>query len=340
LFTYQSNINLGDAAEIIRRSEHVTVVTHAKPDGDAFGAVVALSAALRQMDKQVHAWFVPPVPQSFCQLRGGESVGLFKKETVLDESDLVVVLDTGAESQLAPMGEQLKAMLPQTMIIDHHLSGGLKARWRYVDQQAAACCEIVTELLDHLTVDFGPVISNALYVGIAADTGWFRFSNTRPQTFELAARLLRCGVDHADLFTKVEQYERPQKLALMVRALDSVKLMDQNRVAVMQLCAKDFHETHCDVSDTERFIDIPQVVASVNTVVLITEPPANKNEPQPAIRVSFRSKPGQSAVNVAELAGLFGGGGHARAAGAKIDLPLERVVDQVTAAVVRSSISP
>ena len=329
---YHSNIELAEAARLIRGAARVTVVTHAKPDGDAFGSVVAMTAALRGRGQQVTGWFVPPVAESLMSLRGGDGVRLFEDGSELDPVDLVLVLDTGAMSQLLPMREQLEPHLPRTLVIDHHLSGDLAAKWRYIDGEAAACCELIASLLDQMEIPIDdPIVSDALFVGIAADTGWFRFSNTRPQTHELAARLRRAGVDHAQLYAMLEQNERAEKLALMNRALNSLKLLAGGTVALMGLRAGDFKETGAALSDTEQFVDIPQIVGSVQPVAMITEPP-HHHPPEP-VRVSFRSKPGPSALNVAELANQFGGGGHARAAGARIDSPVDEVISRVAAAI-------
>lgn len=331
---YRSNISIADVARRLGEAKSVIVITHAKPDGDAFGSVVALAGALRGGKRQVNAWFAPPVPESLAILCGAEHVDLFENGSTFGEADLVVVVDTGATSQLAPMLAQLEPHLPHTLIIDHHLTGDLPAQWRYIDGEAAACCEIVAAVLDEMGIGLNdPVVSKALFVGIASDTGWFRFANTRPKTHQLAARLLLADVNHSQLYAQLELNERAEKLALMSRALDSLQLLAGGSVAVMVLRAEDFVETGADVSETERFVDIPQVVASVQTVVLITQPPATDDDDQPAIRLSFRSKPGDGARNVADVAGLFGGGGHARAAGARVAEPLDRVIRRVTEAV-------
>lgn len=357
---YQSNIDLTEAVEMIRRADRVAITTHAKPDGDAFGSTVALTAALKQIGSHVSAWFIPPVPANLTLLRGAELVELYDPSVKMEAPSLLVVVDTGAWSQLTPMREMLTGSLDHTLIIDHHLVGDLPAAYRYVDGQAAACCEVVSKFIDELQATdmsgadlFTPTVCEALYVGIASDTGWFRFSNARPETHELAARLIRGGVDHAKLFRVLEQTQRPEKLALDSRALDSLKFLAQGRVAVMVLRADDFIETGALMQETDQIVDIPQMVESVQLVVLVTEPPphhhghgsvteaetraasANKSDGQ-AIRLSLRSKPGQDAVNVAELTGRFGGGGHARAAGAKVHAPLDEVVERISAAAVEA----
>jgi phosphoesterase RecJ-like protein len=332
---YQSNLNLQQAAQWLQGLQRVMLTTHSKPDGDAFGSVVATAALLTKLGKQVHAWFVPPVPASFAKLPGAAMVNTYVPGMALPQVDGLVVLDTGAWSQLSPLRSVLEPMLERTLIIDHHLSGDMAARWRCIDSSAAACCEVVADLADALGPGVSdPHVANALFVGIASDTGWFRFSNTSPRTHRLAARLLDTGVDHAGLYAQLEQTERVEKLRLLIRALDSLQLLAHEQAAVMVLRKDDFAQSGAWLEETERFVDFPQAVSTVKLVALITEPPDNgAGSP---VRVSLRSKPGEGAVNVAALAARFGGGGHARAAGAKIDAPLDQVVRQVSEALVEA----
>lgn len=338
---YVSTLDLDAAADLIRRADGpVIILTHAKPDGDAFGSVVALAATLRAIGKTASAWLVPPVPSPFTELRGGSLVQVYHDEPPpeLPEAALWVVLDTGAWSQLGAMGEHLKPHLDRTLIIDHHLSGNVPAEHRYIDGTAAACCEIVAELADKLLggltckdAELSRTLCEALFIGIASDTGWFRFSNTSPRTHALAARLLEAGVDHAALYQQLEQTERPQKLALLIRALDSLRLFADGRAAVMILRGSDFAETGALEEETERLIDIPQQVGTIQVIVLLSEKRNGNGPGEPSVttRMSFRSKPGPNAVNVADLAARFGGGGHARAAGARMDAPVEEVLPKV-----------
>lgn len=352
---YRSNVSLAEAARRIAGASRIAVTTHAKPDGDAFGSVGAMVAALRtrQPQTQVTGWLMPPIPEGFRTLAAWPLVREFEQGDAIGEPrepDLVLVLDTGAWAQLGPMRPLLEPLTDRMLIVDHHISGDVEAAWKYIDSTAAACCTVVAELLDvmvgvsandvpchggadpnALIRDF--TIAEALFAGVASDTGWFRFSNTTARTHRLAARLIEAGVDHADLYTRLEQSERPEKLTLQMRAMQSLKLLADGQLAVMVLRAEDFRETGASIAETERFVDIPQSVASVKTVALITEPPEEEGDDgKPAVRISFRSKPTPDAVNVAKLAERFGGGGHARAAGAKLDAPLEEVVRQIEAA--------
>lgn len=339
---YTSTFTLSAAADLIRQTDGpILICTHAKPDGDAYGSVVALAAALRTIGKNVSPWLVPPIASALTELRGYNLVNVYSEEppSQLPDAALIIILDTGAWSQVGSVGEHIKPRLDRTLILDHHLSGDIAAKYRYIDGEAAACCEIVAELVHELLgglacddSDATCTICEALFVGIASDTGWFRFSNTSPRTHQLAAQLIEQGVDHTALYQKLEQTERPQKLALLIRALDSLRLFAEGRAAVMILRGTDFAETGALEEETERLIDIPQQVGTIQVIVLLSEKRNGNGDGGDAeltTRMSFRSKPGPGAVNVAELAQKFGGGGHARAAGARMAKPAEEVLPLV-----------
>ncbi len=232
----QSTLSLPQAARWLTDTPGPTlVVTHAKPDGDAFGSTIALVAALTTLGQTARGLFVPPLPDALGELAGADLADVWDADYRLPfNPGRIVIVDTGAWSQIGPLRETIEPHLDDTLILDHHLSGNVSAGHRYVDGQAAAACEIIAELIDLLlapsesklspsdsaaadasaAAELRRVIDDALFVGIASDTGWFRFSNVRPQTHRLAADLIGRGVDHATLYQKLEQCERPEKLAL------------------------------------------------------------------------------------------------------------------------------
>ena len=333
-FEYESNVDLDQAAERIADATQVTLITHAKPDGDAFGSVAALAAALRLAGGEVAARLMGPVSGSLETLRGMEHVKLYHDGDPLPESELLVIVDTGAYSQVEPVREQVEAHCDQTLILDHHLSGDIEAKWRYIDSEAAAACEIVAEVIRriHAPALEDPTVTESLFVGLASDTGWFRFSNTRPQTHHLAAELLAAGVDQADIYRRLEQAERPEKLALIARALHSLDLLADGQFAVMTLTSDDFAQTGARPEETERIIDLPQVLMGVKVAVLITE----SSDGGGPVRVSFRSKAVDHPVDVSAVAQSLGGGGHARAAGAKMEGTVDEVRQRVREAVAEA----
>lgn len=326
--TYASNTTLNRIAARLAEAQRVLLTTHAKPDGDALGAVAALGRALELKGKTVERRIIPPVPPALAGVFNGTKLVTHNgPDAAVGDFDAVVVVDTGAWSQLDALRPWLETQHDKAIVIDHHLHGDDVGAAKFIDATAAAACEIVADLIDEMGVAHDALIRDALFVGIASDTGWFRFSNCSPRTHELAARLQSEGVDHAALYAATEQGERPQKLQLMVRALDSLRMVADSRAAVMCLRLKDFAETGARPDETERFVDIPQVVGDVQVVALVVE------QAEGPTRVSLRSKPGDGAVDVNALARRFGGGGHARAAGAKIAQPIDGAVDAVVSGI-------
>ncbi len=343
--SYESNITLDEVAAMLEKAAQVLVTCHAKPDGDAFGSVVALSQALRKKGVQVDTLLIPPIPHEFRNFAGIEHCIEYDQMQWSAPYDLAVICDTGAWSQLSPMRPKFAQHLDHCLIIDHHTTGDVEARWRYIDTQAAATCEIVADLLtmmDHLpegSLFDDQVICEALFTGIATDTGWFRFSNTTSHTLQWAGRLIDAGVSQAELYQKVEQAARPAKLALMAAALGNCRLLADGRAALMTLTRQDFLDAGAGAEDTDRLVDLPQIVGQVQLVALISDAPNRLGEPggdAPRIGISFRSKSGPEAIDVAKLAGQFGGGGHHRASGAKMkgafDAVAQKVADALEAA--------
>ena len=326
---YQSNTTLPQIAQRIAQANRVLITTHAKPDGDALGSIIALGKAMESCGKTVEYRVMPVLPGNLSFLSDKIEVVVHEGAAAqsITEPDLVIVTDTGAWSQLEPMHAWLADRHDKTIVIDHHLHGDDVASLTYINARAASVCEIVSELIEEMGVSFDPLMAKALFVGIASDTGWFRFSNTRPATHRLAARLIEMGVDHAAIHAMAEQAERPEKLALLVRALDNMQLIAGGHAAVMTLRESDFVETGARYEETERFVDVPQMTKSVQVVALIVENHGHKT------RISFRSKPGEDAVDVNQLARQFGGGGHARAAGAKIEADLDEIKPKIVSAI-------
>jgi len=332
---HETNTTLAAIAARLVAAESLLVTTHAKPDGDALGSSAALAEALRAMGKTVYLRLMGPMPVNLRCVADRVIHDMHEQAgPIADEPDCIVLLDTDSRSQVDPLADWLAARWERVIVIDHHLAGDGLGAMRYIDAGAAATAEIIAGLLGYMAAEpakymtkaRGALLSEAVFLGIASDTGWFRFSNTRPATHELAAQLQESGVDHAALYVATEQGERVAKVRLLARALGSMELRANDHAALMALRRADFEASGASADETERFVDIPQMAAAVRVVVLAVEQ-------DDATRISFRSKPGDGAIDVSALAGQFGGGGHARAAGAKVKQPLDEVLPRLRAAV-------
>ena len=235
----------------------------------------------------------------------------FPKELDLRSYDTLLVVDTGTWSQLPGLKERLAELPARKLVIDHHLTQEDWASPRLVLNDAGAAGEVVAELLEEWGVRLDKQIATALFVAVVMDTGWFQFSSTRPFTLRLAATLLEAGVDMDAIHKRLNQSERAERVRLQTRAMQSLELLAGGQVAVMTIRKQDFIDSGADVPDTENLINVPMQIGTVEASILITEP----MDAGP-VRVSLRSK---GKVDVARFAEQFGGGGHARAAGLKLD---------------------
>lgn len=337
-----------DVAATLRTARRVAIVTHAKPDGDAAGSTLALARALRLAGIDAHCWYVAPMPRWFEAIAGDTPAHVFEAPAhgrkgltpdALPEPDAIVVADTGSWAQLDDLAPWVRARTERTIVIDHHLSGDPDmSAARLLMPDAAAAAEIVADVCVLLTGVPGAAalpleIAEPLYLGLATDTGWFRYSNTSPRTLRLAADLREVGVDAPRLFQLVEQQDRPARLRLLARALASLELLAGDRVAIMRLSRADFEFAHGDTDDTTGFASDILSVAPIQVGVLLTETAPKPGKP-PLSKASLRSKPGPHAVDVAALTKALGGGGHARAAGVKLPLPIDQARDALVSAIL------
>ena len=327
--TYAGNIDLQAAAQWIAAQRSIVLTTHLKPDGDAIGTSLALARAIRQAcpNTTVDLWYAGVLPDFLPELLDGESFTHIDTGPLpsTEDVDAFVIVDTGAWSQLAPVRAALEGHAAQTLIIDHHLSGDAEiADRRIIDPSAAAAAQIVAELcailLDVKTSELPEPIASPLYMGLATDTGWFRFSNVTPATMRLAADLIQAGVDHTEFYRIIEQRDHPGRLRLLGRALRTLAFYPlkgvPDRVAIMGLTRDDFARAGARPGDTGGFADRPLSIASVAVSIVLNE--VTDEEGNPMTKISMRSKPGPEAVDVNQIAMQVGGGGHARAAGARI----------------------
>ena len=318
--------------EILTRSKRVLVTTHVRPDGDALGSSAALVLGMKQKGIDPDVLLLSHLPRKYSFIYDEAGVrhidveAGFPADFSLDGYDAIVVVDTGTWSQLPGLRERVEKFSKPKMVIDHHLTQQDWADVKLVDTSAGACAEIVAELLERWGVRLDSRMATALFVGIVADTGWFMFSNTRPVTLRLAARLMETGVDTDRVYQLLYQNERAERIALHTRGLAGMELLDNGRIAVMKIRKSDFADVKAHINDTENLINVPLQIRTVEVSVLISEPLDSG-----PVRVSLRSK-GQ--VDVARFAEQFGGGGHARAAGLKFETSLDEAHDKVVSALL------
>jgi phosphoesterase RecJ-like protein len=342
--SYSTNTTIEALARELRGARRVLVTTHQKPDGDAMGSVLAVVRACEAVGVAAEGWVVDPCEGNLRAFEGPTKVTHVDPRAPRlpeGEFDLAVVVDTGAWTQLEVLAPWLRAMHSRVIGLDHHARGDEVAARRVVDVSCGSCTALLVELVQAMGVelragadDLGRhSIAEAIYMGLATDTGWFRFPNARAKEFVLAAHMLIAGVDKNAMYQQLEQSSRAERMLLQARALSSLEFVVAGRalgggeIAIMRLRASDFTETGALLEETSGLVNEPMEVASVRASVLVVEDTAAG-----VVKLSFRSKPaGEDGrfVDVNELAARFGGGGHVHAAGAKRKASLDAVVDEV-----------
>lgn len=304
------------------------IVSHRRPDGDALGAMLGLAEALGQMQVEPLVTLFEAVPARYAFLVADRDLHRWDREcTVLrDTCDALVIVDTCSYAQLEPLREFLDRA-PRTLVIDHHPTGdgiGLRAGdLRLIDDHAGAVCLLIAEWIQVARLRTTPTIATALFTGLATDTGWFRFSNANARELRSGARLIEAGAQSHKIYDAVFQREPAAKLRLIGRMLQQMALHADGKIALLTLRRADFDAVGADRTMTEDLVNEATRLANTELTILVME------EPDGSVRANFRSK---TRVNVARLAQRFGGGGHARAAGARPKGAWDEVVTQILAA--------
>lgn len=305
-----------EIADRVREAGRVAVVTHRRPDGDALGCVLALARALPSVGAGVDAFLMGGIDPALVGVIRDTPWRSADEEQPGDDYELIIVVDTGAWAQLEPIKGWLRRHHERVVVIDHHVHGDGVAALGVVEPTAAATAVLVTALLDELGCPLTEAIAEALFVGLATDTGWFRYANANAEAFRLAARLIDVGVDRAGLFQRLEETHRPERLRLEARALASVEYERKETVAIMALTVEDFRDTGGSIHDLTGLVNRPMIVDRVRASILLAE-----IEPS-MTKISLRAKEsagaGAEVIDVNALARRLGGGGHVLAAGARM----------------------
>jgi phosphoesterase RecJ-like protein len=315
------------AVELVDDAGSILATTHTRPDGDACGCMAALSEALTALGKEVTLLLISPMPQWYEFLFEkkvpvlGEDVSVEQlTQGSFGDFDLLIIVDTNSRSQLLEFEQYVKQTDRPILVIDHHVTSDGLGDVELVDPDAAAAAVILHDLFKHADWPITEKIARALLVAIATDTGWFQFSNTDSRVLRTCAQLIDSGADPRQLYHDLYENFSPQRFKLMVAMLNTLELHLDGRYATQYLRVSDFEQTGASYTDTENLINECQRIGTVQVTALFVELRDGR------IRCSLRSR---GAVNVSEIAGKFGGGGHKMAAGTYLPGPLENAKKQI-----------
>jgi len=313
---YLSDFHLMQAiAERIQASERLILACHIRPDGDAIGSMTGLGLILKQAGRDVMMYCEDPVPEGLAFLPGTAQV---VSEITEDDAAgaTLVVLDCSERSRIGRSGKWLFEKCARIVVLDHHLAhdtictGEEKDRClEYIDPGVCATGVLVLLLAHVLGWPVDEEAATALYAAIMTDTGGFRNSNTDELALAAAHFLVKRGARPYEVASMLYNNYPPRKFRLLALVLKTLEILRDGKVAVIQATPDMFRAAEAKKEDTEEFVNLPRSISGVEVAAFIKEIPSGQ------VSVSLRSK---SWANVAEIAQVFGGGGHMRAAGFRV----------------------
>ena len=308
------------AAEL-RARQRFLITSHLKPDGDSIGSQMAMAGALRALGKDVRIVNHDQAPSPLLTFPWVDQIEI--ADRVEGDYDAALVMECGDLARTGVEGLERYFIVN----IDHHPGNGMFGAINWFDASAAACGEMVFDLVRALGVPMTPEIATHIYVAILTDTGSFHYSSISPRTFDICRQALEAGVDPVSVARNVFDSNNIGRLRLFGAVLGSVELEDSGRLATIYLDRAMARAAGGTYDDTEGLINLPLTVKEIQAVAFFKE----VNHAQ--YRVSLRSK-GQ--IDVGEVAKRFGGGGHKNASGCTVDGTLPEVRTQVIPLVVEA----
>lgn len=299
--------------QIGRRSRFV-LTSHARPDGDAIGSVLACSQILRSMGKQADVFLYDAVPQIYRPLPFSEQVQQVPR--IPEDYDAAIILECDSLQRTRLEGLERKYLIN----IDHHTSAKPFANVNWIDPQACATAEMIFRLAREAGVKLDADIATCLYTAVLTDTGSFSFVGTSERTFALAQELVRAGADPVRIAQNVYFSNPTSKMRLLGAALS--RLHRDGALAWMYVTRDDMDRAGAAEEDCEGLVNYALAIECIEVAAFFRE----LNDGR--FRVSLRSK---GAVNVACIAEMFGGGGHECASGCAIEGPLSVAAERILA---------
>ena len=302
-------LSIEEAADKLWGAERVLILFHVNPDGDATGSAFALRHTLEAIGKR--AWCISPseVPERLLFAMGrSQNSSLYESIPEDFAPDLIVSVDTASPSQLGGLYEIYNDKID--LMIDHHAKGTVYAD-NYIVPGASSCgevlCAIIDVLLGRAGIDMPLRVSELVYTALSADTGCFRYNNTSASSHTLAARLLLCGVNTADINHKLFGIKTLKQMQVEHAGFERMNFYSGGRIAMIAFPYDLKNQYGATDENLETLIDVARCVKGVEVAAVIKQP-TEENK----FRVSMRSS---CDFDVSEICSHYGGGGHERAAG-------------------------
>lgn len=301
---------LQQIAEHIRATDDFLVVSHVSPDGDALGSMLAMSELLATLGKQVRLFNESGLPERFQWLTLRREILQTLPEK---EPQTIITLDCGSPERT---GTLIAPWLSSKTVIniDHHLGNPLFGSINWVEKHVSSTGEMVGLLAHELGVPLAGLLGEYVYLALISDTGDFCFSNTRPETLEMAAEILRLGLLPGPFHEQKQSTGTINQLQMRGAVMQQARLYSYGRISLISFTRDLFRHTSTGPEDAEGLVNTVLYLRGVRVAISVRE------EDNGSIKFSLRSK---GNTNVQTIAAQFGGGGHRNAAGGTLHMSMD-----------------
>ena len=307
-------MTLDNILEEIKKADKIAIVVHENSDGDAIGSALAMKLALKQLEKEADV-IIPEFPKVFEFLPGADKI---IKESEVGKYDLAISLDCASTKLLNGCAKYFDDAGTR-VLIDHHSSNTMYADFNYVDQDAPACAQLLLVVFSYFGITVTKDIGTCILTGIITDTGGFRYDGVTAETFRFVSELCEKGVKVSKVYQQVFASKTRAKFELHRIALNRLEFLYDDKVTFTYVTKEDEALVGASNGDYDGIVENGRDVENVEVSVFL-------RETDKGIKVSLRSK---NYVNVSQVAMMFGGGGHIRAAGCTIQGTIEQAKNQI-----------
>ena len=301
---------IAQIVDAIRARRRFVLSSHSRPDGDSIGSQLAMAYALREMGKQAIAINADPAPPPLMAFPGVPEIRI--APAAEGDFDAAIIMECGDLKRTGVTGLERCYVIN----IDHHPGNSGYGQINWFDSSAAACAEMVYDVVRALGVPLTREIATHVYLAIHTDTGSFHYSGISPKTFEICRECLLAGVDPVQVARSLYDSNNMGRLKLFGAVLGAMQIDATGRIAIVYVDREMARAAGGTYEDTEGLVNLPLTVKEIEAVVFF------KQEQGDEYRVSLRSK---GDIDIGVIAKEYGGGGHKNAAGVTITGPLEQL---------------
>lgn len=308
----------------IKRAEKILIVSHVNPDGDTLGSMCALKLLLGdKADTLIQTPASAGVPDTYKFLP--EINSSKNLDNVQNVYDLVITVDVASIDRMVESARQIFDNARMTINIDHHKTNKGYAKLNYIKGDASSAGEVLYNIFKTRNIEITKDIADCLYVSILTDTGGFRYENTKPETLEIAADLIKLGVDNADITKRCYNKKAKNMVLFQASIVSKARFLFNDRVAIVLIDENDFKKFNANNEYTEGIAETLRTIKTVEISAVL------KESENGTTKVSLRS----DNVDVCEVVRKFNGGGHIHAAGCTIKKPLNTAYELLVCEIKR-----